>query len=69
MERNDPENFAIPDFAERISAEKEIGSFISLCLVRSLREDRTLVAATQFINMVLGKEFTAPISYPIESIW
>jgi len=46
LERNDPENFAIPDFAERISAEKEIGSYISLCLVRSLREDRTLVAAT-----------------------
>lgn len=69
IERNDPENFAIPDFAERISAEKDIGSFISLCLVRSLREDRTLVAATQFINAVLGKEFTAPISYPIDSIW
>lgn len=69
IEKNDPENYPIPDFAERISAEKEIGSFISLCLVRSLREDRTLVAATQFILSTLGKEFTAPISYPIESIW
>jgi len=37
--------------------------------VRSIREDRTLVASTQFINYVLGKDFTAPISYPIESIW
>jgi len=59
----------IPDFAERIAADKEIGPFISLCLVRALREDRTLVAATFFINSTLGKEFTAPLSYPIDSIW
>ncbi|CAK75138.1 unnamed protein product (macronuclear) [Paramecium tetraurelia] len=68
-DRNDPENSPIPDFAERIAADKEIGPFISLCLVRSLKEDRTLVAATHFINATLGKEFTAPISYPIDSIW
>jgi len=33
-----------------------------------LREDRTLVAATQFICAAIGKEFTAPISYPIDTI-
>lgn len=69
IKRNDPENAPIPDFQERISAEKEIGPFISLCLVRALREDRTLIATTQFINLILGKQYTAPISYPIEGIW
>lgn len=69
IEKNDPENFPIPDFAERINAEKEIGPFISLCLVRSLREDRTLIASQLFISMTLGKRFTEPISYPIEGIW
>lgn len=69
IDKNDPENSPIPDFAERIAAEKEIGAFISLCLVRSLREDRTLVAASQFIGATLGKQFIAPISYPIEQTW
>ena len=45
VNKNDPENFPIPDFAERINTEKEIGTFICLCLVRSLREDRTLVCS------------------------
>ena len=42
---------------------------MQLCLLRSVREDRTLVASSAFINAVLGTEFTEPISYPIESIW
>jgi len=50
-------------------AEKEIGSLLSVCLVRSLREDRTLVSCSNFIMNTLGKEFTTPISYPIDKIW
>jgi len=50
-------------------AEKEIGSLLQVTLVRCLREDRTLVSSSNFILQVLGKEFTSPISYPIESIW
>ncbi len=49
MEKNDPEAALIPDFSERIAAEKELGHFIHLVLVRSLRVDRTLVASTIFI--------------------
>lgn len=37
--------------------------------MRALREDRTLIATTQFISLILGKQFIAPISYPIEGIW
>lgn len=69
IEKNDPENHQIPDYAERINNEKEIGALVKLCLIRSIREDRTLVAATQFINEILGLEFTKPISYPIDEIW
>lgn len=68
LTKTDPENYPIPDFAERINAE-QIGPFLTLCVVRSLRIDRTLIAATNFINNILGKEFTAPMSYPIEKIW
>jgi dynein heavy chain len=49
IDKNDPENFPIPDFAESINQEKEIGAFISLSLVRSLRDDRTLIATQNFI--------------------
>jgi dynein heavy chain len=34
-----------------------------------MREDRTLIAATQFISAILGKEFTDPLAYPIDTIW
>jgi len=34
-----------------------------------LREDRSLVGSNIYINQVLGKEFTNPISYPIDKIW
>lgn len=34
-----------------------------------MREDRTLVSCSNFILQVLGKEFTSPISYPIDKIW
>lgn len=67
-EKNEPENYPVPDYDERIQNEKEIGSFINLCLIRCLRVDRSLVACQQYIGSVLGKEFTDPISYPIETI-
>jgi len=69
FDKNDPENSPIPDFQERISGEKDLGPFIKLCLVRSIREDRTLVGTSQFIQDTLGKAFTDPISYPIEQTW
>jgi dynein heavy chain len=50
MDKNDPEGYPIPDFHERILGEKEIGSLLSVCLVRSMREDRTLVSCSQFIQ-------------------
>lgn len=68
VEKNEPENYPIPDYDERIANEKDLGAFLQLCLIRSIRVDRSLVACQQYITTVLGKEFTDPISYPIESI-
>lgn len=44
VEKNEPENYPIPDYDERIQNEKDLGSFLSLCLIRSIRVDRSLVA-------------------------
>lgn len=55
FEKNDPENYPIPDLAERMSQEKEeMRAFMEMCLVRSVREDRTLVASSKFISSILG---------------
>lgn len=40
---------------------------MSLC--RSLREDRAQISTSNYINSILGTDFTKPISYPIEGIW
>jgi dynein heavy chain len=45
IDENEPENVPIPDYAEKIAADANIGHFIHLCLVRSLREDRTVLAS------------------------
>jgi dynein heavy chain len=51
LNRNDPEMTMIPaEFQEKIDNEKEIGSFMKLCLIRSLRQDRTKIASREFIR-------------------
>jgi dynein heavy chain len=65
---NDPENERIPDFEERIVAEREIGTFIKLTLVRGLREDRTVIYGFKFIESILRDEFTKPVNDSIERI-
>ena len=44
-------------------------AFMEMYLVRSVREDRTLVGASRFIACILGQQYVEPISYPMESIW
>lgn len=42
---------------------------MEMYLVRSVREDRTLVASNKFIAAILGTEYTDPIAYPMADIW
>jgi dynein heavy chain len=62
IEENEPENVPVPDYEEKISADANIGAFIHLCLVRSMREDRTMLAANMFVKDVLTEEYTKPIT-------
>jgi len=40
-----------------------------MTLVRSIREDRAVIAANKFVSRVLSDEFVAPVSDAISEIW
>lgn len=68
-ESDSPELDPVPDYEEKIEAEKTMGNFLHMCLIRCLREDRTVVASNRFIHRVLGEAFVAPVSDSISEIW
>ena len=59
MDENEPESVPVPDgYEEKLKSDSSsIGQFQHLCLVRSLREDRCMVAADKYIEDTLGNEF------------
>jgi len=66
----DPENQIVPDqYEEKFNNDQQIGHFMRLCLIRCLREDRTLLASIKFIQKVLGDEYTLPVTDSIPDIW
>jgi len=74
---NEPESIPIPAYETQIKADKEIGPFLRLLLVRSLREDRTLLAGMDFIKSMetidgipaMGERYTKPVSDTVEAIY
>jgi len=63
IDENEPEIVPVPDYEEKIHSDQNgIGSFIHLCLVRSMREDRTMLACQIFIKDVLGDEFVQAVT-------
>lgn len=56
------------DYDEKMENEN-IGHFLHLCLIRCVREDRTVLAAQNFIRKVLGEEFMAPVTDQITEQW
>lgn len=68
-ESDNPENEHVPDYEEKINADQTIGHFLHMCLVRSIREDRAVVASNKFISRCLSEEFVAPVSDQINEIW
>ena len=72
---NEPEMAPVPDFEDRLTIERDIGSFMRLCLVRCLREDRSCIAAGHFIIDRLtsatcdGNIFMAPVTDVISEIY
>jgi len=69
IDSNEPEMEKIPEYQEKIDGQRDIGKFIHACLVRSLREDRTLVISTEFIKTTLGPEFIMPITDTPEDLF
>jgi len=68
-DENEPENCAVPDYEERLSMERSLGPFLRLVLVRMLREDRTGIACSQFIETQLGSRFTAPVTDTVMEVY
>mmetsp|Transcript_7972 Transcript_7972/g.7529 ORF Transcript_7972/g.7529 Transcript_7972/m.7529 type:complete len:429 (+) Transcript_7972:3886-5172(+) len=68
IEENEPENSPIPDIAEKIASDP-ISHFLQLCIIRCVREDRTLLASTKFIAEVLGQKYVAPVTDTVEGLW
>merc|ERR1719253_2496953 len=58
FDENEPESCPVPDYEDRLTVEKTLGSFLRMTLVRCLREDRTVVGVTQFINTQMNSRFT-----------
>jgi dynein heavy chain len=40
-----------------------------MCLIRSLREDRTVLACNQFVRKILGTDYVTPVTDKIENIY
>jgi dynein heavy chain len=58
-----PEGAAVPDFEDRVDA------FEKMCIVKSLREDRTMVAAQAYIAQAIGDAFVESVPLNMENTW
>eukprot|EP00743_Colponemidia_sp_Colp-15_P002217 GILK01002403.1.p1 GENE.GILK01002403.1~~GILK01002403.1.p1 ORF type:complete len:1329 (-),score=303.46 GILK01002403.1:72-3644(-) len=68
-DENSPEIRAVPDYEEMLANDLKKGSFNRLLLVRSLREDRMVIATDSFIKDHLGEKYVQPVSDSIEDVW
>ena len=69
LDENSPENCPVPEYEDKINGEASIGNFLHLCLIRSVREDRAVLASQKFIRKTLGEEFMAPVTDQITEVW
>jgi len=70
-EDNQPEQLMIPEYERRIQDEDHVGPFYKLLLLRSLRLDRTILAAKDFIRHTpeMGLKYVEPVTDTIASIY
>ncbi|GMH97336.1 hypothetical protein TrST_g8180 [Triparma strigata] len=74
---NEPETEQIPGLETQLKADRETGPFLRMLLVRSLREDRTLLAGLEFIKAMeivdgypaMGERYIKPVSDTTEGIY
>uniref|UniRef100_A0A383W453 AAA+ ATPase domain-containing protein n=1 Tax=Tetradesmus obliquus TaxID=3088 RepID=A0A383W453_TETOB len=58
-----PEMAKVPDYEDRLS------KFERMCVVKTFREDRTLVAAADYIGDALGQRFVESVPLSMERAW
>jgi len=58
-----PELAKVPDYEERLT------KFERMCVVKSFREDRTLIAAAEYIADSLGQRFVESVPLSMERAW
>jgi dynein heavy chain len=71
FDANTPERLPIPTYEARFQEMGDAASFYRLLIVRSLRLDRTILAAKQFIKNTpqFGARYIEPVTDTIESIY
>ena len=70
-EDNEPEQMAIPDYEQRIAEQADVGPFLKLLLVRSLRVDRCILTCKEFLRNTkeMGPVYVEPVTDTIEMIY
>ena len=53
----------MPDYEDRVD------KFEKMCIVKSLREDRTMVAAQEYIASAIGQRFVESVPLSMETTW
>jgi dynein heavy chain len=71
FEDNEPEARAIPDYESKLAETADIGPFFKLLLVRSLRMDRAILTAKEFIREtpVMGQYYVDPVTDTTEMLY
>ena len=66
---NTPEKLPVPGFEQQLKANIELGPFLRLLLVRSLRMDRTMLCMTDFIRLSthMGPRYVEPVTDTVET--
>ena len=68
-DENEPESCPVPDYEPAITKVKALGAFIRCALVRCVREDRTTIAAGEYISKQLDVKYAKPVTDSIESVY
>jgi len=69
FDENEPERAEVPEYEDRITSFKTLGPFLRLVIVRAMREDRTSIVCSQYIEEMLDSRFTAPVTDTIADIY
>jgi len=69
FDENEPESCPVPDYEDRLVMDRTLGPFLRLCITRFMREDRTGVSCSQFVESMLDSRFSAPVTDAIADIY